>query len=50
MVRRIYNDWKAKYEHTDYFSGSLSSDTRAAIVDYFKSDAEIMIATESAAE
>lgn len=50
MVRKIYNDWKIKYEHTDYFSWSLSSDTRAAIVDYFKSDAEIMIATESAAE
>lgn len=50
MVRKIYNNWKVKYEHTDYFSWSLSSDTRAAIVDYFKSDAEIMIATESAAE
>ena len=50
MVRKIYNDWKAEYEHTAYFSWSLTSDTRASIVDYFKSTAEIMIATESASE
>lgn len=50
IVRKIYNDWKAEYEHTAYFSWSLTSDTRASIVDYFKSTAEIMIATESASE
>lgn len=50
MVKKIYNDWKVTYQHTSYFSWSVSSDTRAAIVDYFKSTAEIMIATESASE
>lgn len=50
MVRGIYNNWKAEYEHTNYFSWSLTSDTRAAIVDYFRNTAEIMIATESASE
>jgi len=50
MVRKIYNDWKVKYQHTSYFSWSITSDTRAAIVDYFRNTAEIMIATESASE
>lgn len=50
MVRKIYWDWKAEYQHTSYFSWSITSDTRASIVDYFKSTAEIMIATESASE
>lgn len=50
MVRKIYGDWKAEYQHTAYFSGSVTSDTRASIVDYFKNSAEIMIATESASE
>lgn len=50
MVKKIYNTWKQEYENTSYFSGSVSSDTRASIVDFFKNHAEIMIATESAAE
>ena len=46
----IYNRWLEKHEGTDKVSGSKTSDKRAAIVEYFRDEAEIMIATESAAE
>jgi len=48
--REIYNQWLAKYKGTDRVSGSKSADIRAAIIDYFRDEAEIMIATEAAAE
>ena len=46
----IYADWLKKNEDSDKISGSKTADLRAALVDYFKSDAKIMIATEAAAE
>ncbi len=46
----IYANWAKKHKDTDKITGSKSADLRAALVDYFKSDAEIMIATEAAAE
>ncbi len=46
----IYADWAKKHKDTDKVTGSKTADLRAALVDYFKSDAEIMIATEAAAE
>lgn len=46
----IYKDWLEKNQDGDKISGSKTADLRAALVDYFKSDAEIMIATEAAAE
>jgi len=46
----IYVDWLKKNKDSDKISGSKTADLRAALVDYFKSDAEIMIATEAAAE
>jgi ERCC4-related helicase len=46
----IYADWFKKNKDSDKISGSKTADLRAALVDYFKSDAEIMIATEAAAE
>lgn len=46
----IYFDWVKKNRDSDKISGSKTADLRAALVDYFKSDAEIMIATEAAAE
>jgi len=46
----IYADWLTKNKDSDKITGSKSADLRAALVDYFKSDAEIMIATEAAAE
>lgn len=44
----IYKRWCA--EHPDKVSGIKAADRRAAIVDYFRNEAEIMIATEAAAE
>jgi len=48
--REIYKAYVAKYKSTDILTGSLTADKRAAIVDYFKNEATIMIATEAAAE
>lgn len=48
--RDIYRAWKQRYQATDRVSGSRTADTRAALVDYFKTSAKIMIATEAAAE
>ncbi len=48
--KEIYQAWIEKYKDTDKTTGSKTADMRAALVDYFKSDAEIMIATEAAAE
>ena len=44
----IYKRWCA--EHPDKVSGIKAADRRAAIVNYFQNEAEIMIATEAAAE
>lgn len=46
----IYQNWLAKHQGTDRVSGSPTADKRAALVDYFKEEATIMIATEAAAE
>ena len=48
--KNIYKRWLEKYENTDKISGSKTADMRAALVEYFRDEAEIMIATESAAE
>jgi ERCC4-related helicase len=48
--KEIYRKWLEKYEGTDRASGSNTADMRAALVDYFRDDAEIMIATEAGAE
>lgn len=49
-TQEIYKIWKQKHENTNQFTGTKSVDVRSAIVDYFKNSADIMIATESAAE
>ena len=48
--RALYRRWLDRHQGTDRISGSRTSDQRAAIVDYFRNEAEIMIATEAAAE
>lgn len=48
--KNIYNWWLEKHHNTSEISGSKTSDIRAALVEYFHDNAEIMIATESAAE
>lgn len=46
----IYKAWKEKYKGTPKITGSATADKRASIVDYFRDEATIMIATEAAAE
>ena len=46
----IYSKWLKKHKGTPKVTGSLTADRRAAIVDYFRDEATIMIATEAAAE
>lgn len=47
---QIYQAWIKKYAGTDRITGSKTADKRAALVDYFRDTATIMIATEAAAE
>ncbi|MDE4542418.1 SNF2-related protein [Thermoanaerobacterium sp. R66] len=46
----IYREWCKKNEGTGRISGSSVADKRVALVEYFRDHAEIMLATESAAE
>jgi superfamily II DNA or RNA helicase len=46
----IYRNWQQCHKGTDRVTGSPTADKRAAIVDYFRDEASIMIATEAAAE
>ncbi len=46
----IYKAWKERHKGTPKITGSVTADKRAALVDYFRDEATIMIATEAAAE
>ncbi|SFC11346.1 Helicase conserved C-terminal domain-containing protein [Polaromonas sp. OV174] len=48
--KEVYAEWMKKNAGTDRISGSRSADTRAALVEYFKEQGSIMIATEAGAE
>lgn len=48
--KQIYNAWIKRNKDTDKVTGSRTADIRAALVDYFREKASIMIATEAAAE
>ena len=48
--KEIYRRWLERHASTDRISGSPGADMRAALVDNFRDDASIMIATEAAAE
>jgi len=48
--KQIYAAWLGKHAGTDRVSGSASADMRSALVDYFREDGRIMIATEAGAE
>lgn len=47
---KIYHDWLKKNEGSDLITGIVSSDKRKSLVDYFRDEGTIMIATEAAAE
>ncbi|MCX0222275.1 SWF/SNF helicase family protein, partial [Escherichia coli] len=46
----IYRNWLERYTGSDKVTGSPQVDRRTAIIDNFRENAEIMIATEAAAE
>ena len=46
----IYQRWLLKNQGSDQVTGSPSVDRRTAVIDHFREDAEILIATEAAAE
>ena len=49
-TKAIYDNWLAQHTGTDRVTGSRAVDTRTAIIDHFRSHADILIATEAAAE
>src|SRR5262249_54065334 len=48
--KEIYADWLRRHEGTDRVTGSRTADMRSALVDYFREEGRIMIATEAGAE
>lgn len=48
--RDIYGRWFERHRGTDRVTGSRSADMRSALVDYFREEGQIMIATEAGAE
>ncbi|MDV6347633.1 SNF2-related protein [Nitrosomonas sp. Is35] len=46
----IYNQWLERHKGTDRVTGSRTADMRSALVDYFREEGRIMIATEAGAE
>lgn len=50
QAKRVYDNWKQENEGSEKVTGSAQVDKRSALIDYFKTSAEIMIATEAAAE
>jgi superfamily II DNA or RNA helicase len=46
----IYQRWVEKHAGTDRVTGSRTADMRSALVDYFREEGQIMIATEAGAE
>ena len=50
QATQIYQQWLVENEGSDKISGSPQIDRRSALIDHFKHHAEIMIATEAAAE
>lgn len=48
--RSIYNNWLERHRGSDRVTGSRTADMRSALVDYFRDEGQIMIATEAGAE
>lgn len=47
---KVYQDWLKQNKGSDKVTGSAQVDRRAALMDYFRDEAEIFIATEAASE
>lgn len=50
LSRDIYTRWIERHAGSDRVTGSRTADMRSALVDYFRDDGQIMIATEAGAE
>ncbi len=48
--KAIYAAWLERHQGTDHVTGSRTADIRSALVDYFREQGRIMIATEAGAE
>jgi len=48
--KQIYGRWIERHQGSDRVSGSKTADMRSALVDYFREEGHIMIATEAGAE
>jgi adenine-specific DNA-methyltransferase len=48
--KEIYADWIERHQGSDRVTGSRTADMRSALVDYFREEGRIMIATEAGAE
>ena len=48
--KSIYKNWLVRHKDTDKITGSKTADMRSALVDYFRDEGKIMIATEAGAE
>jgi len=48
--KQIYRDWLNEHQGTDKLTGSNTADMRSALVDYFREQGSIMIATEAGSE
>lgn len=48
--KEIYEAWKVRHQGSDRVTGSRTADMRSALVDYFREEGRIMIATEAGAE
>ncbi len=48
--KEIYAAWLERHDGSDRITGSKSADMRSALVDYFRKEGRIMIATEAGAE
>jgi len=48
--KEIYAAWTQRHQGSDRISGSRTADMRSALVDYFRDEGRIMIATEAGAE
>lgn len=48
--KEIYTAWLARHTGTDRVTGSRTADMRSALVDYFRDEGRLMIATEAGAE
>jgi superfamily II DNA or RNA helicase len=50
LSKEIYERWRKRHSGTDRVTGSPSADMRAALVEHFRDEATILLATEAAAE